>query len=240
MSEEQDVTISPAQQFADELQERFAAQDVRTSVHRNQVTLEVPRQHMLDVCTALRDERDFAFAQLTDLCGVDYSGYGKVEWTTNYSTRSGFSRGVHRDEEDEPREAHWTAGRFAVVYHLLSYKHNRRLRLRTYADDSLPVVDSVVDIWNSANWFEREAYDLFGILFDGHPDLRRILTDYGFVGHPFRKDFPLSGQVEMRYDNEKKRVVYQPVSIEPRVTVPRVIRSEHMHGEQADDSVAEG
>jgi NADH-quinone oxidoreductase subunit C len=244
MSEEQEVQSQPkslAQEFADQLQERFAEQGVLTSVHRGQVTMQVPREHMLTVCEALRDEREFAFEQLIDLCGIDYSEYGKVEWTTNYSTSSGFSRGVHRDADNhEPRETHWTDGRFAVAYQLISYKHNRRLRLRTYADDDMPVVDSVVGTWNSANWFEREAYDLFGILFDGHPDLRRILTDYGFVGHPFRKDFPLIGQVEMRYDPEKKRVVYQPVSIEPRVTVPRVIRSEHLHGEQQDDSAVEG
>lgn len=241
MSEEQQITVSPAQELAGTLAERFAEQDVQTAVHRNQVTLEVPREHMLVVCRALRDEREFAFEQLSDLCGVDYSEYGKVEWTTNYSSSSGFSRAVHGDDNGaEPRETHWSNGRYAVVYHLMSYRHNQRLRLRTYADDQMPVVDSVVAIWNGANWFEREAYDLFGILFDGHPDLRRILTDYGFIGHPFRKDFPLIGQVEMRYDPEKKRVVYQPVSIEPRVTVPRVIRNDHVHGEQPDDSAVEG
>jgi NADH-quinone oxidoreductase subunit C len=202
----------------------------------------VPSEHLHAVCVELRDNREFACEQLIDVCGIDYSEYGSVEWETNYSTSSGFSRGVHRDTDGkEPDEQSWSKGRFAVVYHLLSYKHNRRLRLRAFVDEALPVVDSVTDIWTSANWFEREAYDLFGILFDGHPDLRRILTDYGFIGHPFRKDFPLIGQVEMRYDPEKKRVVYQPVSIVPRVAVPRVIRNEHVHGDQpGQDDVAEG
>ncbi|WP_126454614.1 NADH-quinone oxidoreductase subunit C [Sulfuriflexus mobilis] len=232
------VAPSALQVFADSLLERFAEESVKVTLALREVTLEVPRQHLLSVCTALRDEPDFAFAQLIDVCGVDYSDYGQVEWETNYATGSGFSRGV---VTDEPREARWQGERFAAVYHLISYKHNRRLRIRCFVDDDLPVVDSVVPIWNGANWFEREAFDLFGIMFEGHPDLRRILTDYGFVGHPFRKDFPLIGEVEMCYDPDKKRVVYQPVSIEPRVLVPRVIRSEHLHGvDDAGNDVAEG
>ena len=167
------------------------------------VTLEVRRERLVEACRALRDDPALAFAQLIDLCGVDYLEYGQES-----------PRG--------PRQG----PRFAVVYHLLSLTHNRRIRVRAYPDDEMPLIDSVTGIWNSANWFEREAFDLFGIVFEGHPDLRRILTDYGFVGHPFRKDFPLIGQVEMRYDAEKQRVVYQPVSIEPRVLVPRVIRDE--------------
>jgi len=167
------------------------------------VTLEVRRERLVEACRALRDDPALAFAQLIDLCGVDYLEYGQES-----------PRG--------PRQG----PRFAVVYHLLSLTHNRRIRVRAYPDDEMPLIDSVTGIWNSANWFEREAFDLFGIVFEGHPDLRRILTDYGFVGHPFRKDFPLIGQVEMRYDAEKQRVVYQPVSIEPRVLVPRVIREE--------------
>ncbi|NNG14586.1 MAG: NADH-quinone oxidoreductase subunit C [Gammaproteobacteria bacterium] len=235
---EEDVAPSALQVFADSLQEHFAEQDVKATLALHEVTLEVPRQHLLSVCTALRDEPDFAFTQLIDVCGVDYSEYGQVEWETNNATGSGFSRGV---ASGEPREATWQGERFAAVYHLISYKHNRRLRIRTFVDSDLPVVDSVVSVWNGANWFEREAFDLFGIMFEGHPDLRRILTDYGFVGHPFRKDFPLIGEVEMRYDADKKRVVYQPVSIEPRVLIPRVIRSEHMHGvDDAGDDVAEG
>lgn len=235
-------TTSAAQQFADQLQGHFAEQGAQCIVYRGEVTIEVPSEHLHAVCVELRDNREFACEQLIDVCGIDYSEYGSVEWTTNYSTSTGFSRGVHRDDEaNEPAEASWKKARFAAVYHLISYKYNRRLRVRAFVDENLPVVDSVVDIWASANWFEREAYDLFGILFNGHPDLRRILTDYGFVGHPFRKDFPLIGQVEMRYDPEKKRVVYQPVSIDARVNVPRVIRNEHVHGEAMnEDEAAEG
>lgn len=226
MSEEK-ITVSPLQQRANDLQERFAEQAVDVLVAYGEITLEVPREHLISVCTALRDEPELAYSQVMDVCGVDYSTYGEVEWETNNATTSGFSRAVN---SDEAHEAKWIKDRFAVVYHLISYRHNKRVRVRTFADSEFPVVDSVVDIWNGANWFEREAFDLFGILFDGHPDLRRILTDYGFVGHPFRKDFPLIGEVEMRYDAEKKRVVYQPVSIEARVNVPRVIRGDHLHG----------
>lgn len=226
-TEQEQATPSAMQVFADTVQEHFAEQLVSVVVACNEVTVELPREHLLSVCTALRDEPEFAFSQLIDVCGVDYIDYGKVEWETNISTCTGFSRGVNVDER---HEAIWQGERFAAVYHLISYKHNRRIRLRTFADSEFPVVDSVTAIWKSADWFEREAFDLFGILFDGHPDLRRILTDYGFVGHPFRKDFPLIGEVEMRYDPEKKRVVYQPVSIEPRVLVPRVIRNDHLQG----------
>ncbi len=226
MSEEE-ITVSPLQQRADDLQERFAAQAVDVFVAHGEITLEVPREHLITVCTALRDEPELAYSQVMDVCGVDYSTYGEVEWETNSATSSGFSRAVNHNKA---HEAKWLKDRFAVVYHLISYRHNKRVRVRTFADSEFPVVDSVVDIWNGANWFEREAFDLFGILFDGHPDLRRILTDYGFVGHPFRKDFPLIGEVEMRYDAEKKRVIYQPVSIEARVNVPRVIRGDHLHG----------
>jgi len=168
-----------------------------------QLTLEVQRDKILAVCRAMRNDPFFAFEQLIDLCGVDYLEYA-------------------RESPQGPRKG----PRFAVVYHLLSLKHNRRLRLRAYLEDENPLIASVTSIWNSANWYEREAFDLFGIVFEGHPDLRRLLTDYGFIGHPFRKDFPLIGEVEMRYDAEKQRVVYQPVSIEPRILVPRVIREE--------------
>ena len=232
MSEEE-ITKSPLRMRADSLQERFVAQAVEVLVANREITLEVPREHLITVCTALRDEQEFAFSQLMDVCGVDYSTYGEVEWETNSASSSGFSRAVN---ENKAREAKWEKNRFAVVYHLISYRHNTRVRVRTFADSEFPVVDSVVDIWNGANWFEREAFDLFGILFDGHPDLRRILTDYGFVGHPFRKDFPLIGEVEMRYDAEKKRVVYQPVSIEERVLVPRVIRGDNLNGVDADST----
>jgi len=182
---------------------------------------------LLDVCRTLRDHPELQFEQLIDAAGVDYLHYGLDEWQTTTATHSGFSRGrVARTQRPDPE----MAGRFAVVYHLLSISHNRRLRLRVRCPDSTePVVDSVIGIWASANWFEREAFDLFGILFRGHPDLRRILTDYGFIGHPFRKDFPLSGNVEVQYDPERQRVVYRPVSIVPRVLVPKVIRHDHRY-----------
>ncbi len=193
------------QQLASRLQERFSTQITATNVELSELTVELPREQLLSVCRALRDESAFAFEQLIDVCGVDYLEYGN---------------GV------------WSGPRFAVVYHLLSVKNNHRIRLRTFVDDDVPMVPSVIELWNSANWFEREAFDLFGIVFDGHPDLRRILTDYGFVGHPFRKDFPLSGNVEMRYDPEQQRVIYQPVSIEPRMLIPRVIRQDHRYQEE--------
>lgn len=172
-----------------------------------EVTLVVKAADLLAVMTALRDGDGLRFEQLIDACGVDYSSYGKEPGAASQGG---------------------AGGRFAVVYHLLSLTKNWRLRVRTFAtDDELPVVDSVINIWPSANWFEREAFDLFGIIFAGHPDLRRILTDYGFIGHPFRKDFPISGNVEMRYDPDQQRVIYQPVSIEPREIVPRIVREEN-------------
>ena len=165
-----------------------------------EVTVVVRGRDQLQVARALRDNAALAFEQLIDLAGIDYSTYGDGSW-------------------DGPR--------YAVVTHLLSLKHNWRVRVRSYCDDDdFPLIASVTEVWNCANWYEREAFDLFGIMFEGHPDLRRILTDYGFVGHPFRKDFPISGHVEMRYDPEQRRVVYQPVSIEPREIVPRVIRED--------------
>ena len=192
----------------------------------NQLTLEVLPENYLEVAQFLRDDEICGFDQLSDLCGVDYLTYGQGEWDTGGSS---FTRGVKRDfsfDADDSGDAPEFEGkRFAVVTHLLSVKNNQRIRLKVYCDDNqAPKVASITEIWNSANWYEREAFDLFGILFDGHPDLRRILTDYGFIGHPFRKDFPLIGQLEMRYDEEQKRVVYEPVSIEPRVLVPRIVR----------------
>lgn len=188
--------------LAKHLEERFRGQLTSVKVELGEVTIEVPRTQLLSVCRALRDEEVFRFDQLIDVCGVDYLEYG---------------------------EGRWQGPRFGVVYHLLSVANNQRLRVRTFATGEVPVVDSVVDVWNSANWYEREAFDLFGIVFEGHPDLRRILTDYGFIGHPFRKDFPLSGHVEMRYDTEKQRVIYEPISIEPRSLVPRVYRRDHRY-----------
>jgi NADH-quinone oxidoreductase subunit C len=188
---------------------------------------EVKPEALLTVCRTLRDAPALKFEMLMDLSGVDYLHYGRDEWQTDTATHSGFSRGkVARTSAPDPN----MPGRFAVVYQLLSITHNARLRLRVKCPDTQePTADSVADIWAGANWFEREAFDLFGILFRGHPDLRRLLTDYGFIGHPFRKDFPLIGNVEAQYDPEKKRVVYQPVSIVPRVLVPKVIRHDHRY-----------
>jgi NADH-quinone oxidoreductase subunit C len=209
------------------LEERFSNELISCELDRGQVTMELSAEHLLPVCTALRDDEQFNFSQLSDLCGVDYSEYGQVNWVTNETTSTGFSRG--RESNSSTAQTVDTDQRFAVVYHLLSLKQNIRLRLRCFVSGDPPRIASVTDIWNSANWFEREAFDLFGILFDGHPDLRRILTDYGFIGHPFRKDFPLEGNVEVRYDADKKRVVYQPVTISNRVLVPRVIREDNRY-----------
>lgn len=220
---------------------RFGAQVKRVESICNELTFEVNKENLVAVCTALRDEDDFGFEQLIDVCGVDYLTYGQDEWLTNEATDSGFSRGVSREPVILDESDTFDPERFAVVYHLLSIKNNMRLRLRVFTGESNPpIVPSVVEIWNSANWFEREAFDMFGILFDGHPDLRRVLSDYGFIGHPFRKDFPLIGNVEVRYDAEKGRVVYQPVSIEPRTLVPRVIRDDNRYSPDLKDSVNNG
>ncbi len=172
-----------------------------SALRLDELTLTIKPQNFIASATALRDHADLQFSELIDLCGMDYSGYG---------------------------DGAWDGARFCVVYHLLSIKNNFRVRLKVFAaEDDFPVVDSVTGVWAGANWYEREAFDLYGIVFQGHNDLRRILTDYGFVGHPFRKDFPISGNVEMRYDPDQQRVIYQPVTIEPREIVPRVIREEH-------------
>lgn len=194
--------------------------------HYAELTLDCEVDNLKSVLLALRDHPEFAFNQLIDLCGVDYLQYGEYDWETDAATETGFSRGVQRDESTAFR---WTKPRFAVVYHLLSTVHNHRVRVKVYLDEADLVVPSVHDVWKVANWFEREAYDLFGILFEGHPDLRRILTDYGFIGHPFRKDFPISGHVEMRYDALSKKVIYEPVDIQPRVLVPKVIREDNRY-----------
>ena len=217
------------------LAERLSAQFgdlVKITVSHGQTTAEVAVANLLSVATTLRDAAGFRFTEAVDLCGVDHLGYGQTEWDTTDVSGNGFSRGVEGEAAgrftwaDRPRDVS-IPRRFASVLHLLSIELNQRLRVRVFCeDDSLPVVPSLVHIWPGLNWFERESFDLFGIIYDGHPDLRRILTDYGFVGHPFRKDFPLIGNVEVRYDTEQKRVIYEPVSIEPRVLVPRVIRDD--------------
>jgi NADH-quinone oxidoreductase subunit C len=218
--------------------DRIEALALRVDAHLNgsaqrvpslgdELAYEVGASALLTVCRTLRDALELKFEILIDVSGVDYLHYGRDEWQTATATRSGFSRGrVARAEAPDPG----MPGRFVVVYHLLSVTHNERLRLRVKCPDTQePMVDSVIGVWASANWFEREAFDLYGILFKGHPDLRRLLTDYGFIGHPFRKDFPLIGNVEVQYDPERKRVVYQPVSIVPRVLVPKVIRHDHRY-----------
>ena len=205
-----------------------------------ELTIEVAAATLLDAARILRDAAGLKFEQLIDVTVVDYSQFRLETWQTHSATDTGFSRARSAPapaEEHAPPPRPAAGARFAVVYHLLSVSSNQRIRMRVKCDsEEEPVVDSVVDIWASANWFEREAFDLFGVFFRNHPDLRRILTDYGFVGHPFRKDFPLIGNVEVRYDEEKKRVVYQPVSIEPRVLVPRVIRDDNRYNPALKDA----
>ncbi|MFO1376147.1 MAG: NADH-quinone oxidoreductase subunit C [Steroidobacteraceae bacterium] len=220
--------MSRTETLAATIESRLGPRVRRVAGVAGEITFEVAPADLPDVARALRDEREFAFEQLIDVCGVDYLHYGRAEWRTTEASSSGFGRATGRGGEAVVPES--CPSRFAVVYHLLSVSRNVRLRLRVWcAEAEPPMVDSVVDVWPSANWFEREAFDLFGILFRGHPDLRRILTDYGFVGHPFRKDFPLSGNVEVRYDPAEGRVVYQPVTIEPRVIVPKVIRQDNRY-----------
>ncbi len=186
------------------LQETLGESIVASRIALGELTVEVAAENWLQVARQLRDEPSLAFDTFTDLCGMDYSAY---------------------------RDGQWEGKRFAVVMHVRSVAKNHLLRVRAFCeDDALPLMASVVDVWPAANWFEREAFDLYGIVFEGHPDLRRILTDYGFIGHPFRKDFPLSGHVEMRYDPELRRVVYQPVSIDPREVTPRIVREENYGG----------
>jgi NADH-quinone oxidoreductase subunit C len=222
----------------------------------------VDAELLIEVCRTLRDEPELKFEMLIDVCGVDYQAYGLDEWQTDTATATGFSRGRVRDfraaagdldsdnigaaregpdEEQIAAVGYRPKARFAAVYHLLSITHNHRLRIRAFCpSDERPILDSVCEVWSSADWFEREAFDLYGILFKGHPDLRRLLTDYGFIGHPFRKDFPLIGNVEVRYDPVKGRVVYEPVSIEPRTLVPKVIRSDNRYAPDLKDPPGNG
>jgi len=238
---------NPKQQLADALAGALAGKIVSVELAYNELSIEVGADQLVEVATQLRDDERFRFQQLVDLCGVDYSQYGRDEWFTEEATRGGFSRGVEEVSSTgflkfgDRLDSQVAPGRrFAAVYHLLSCALNQRLRLRVFAaDDEFPVVPTVTAVWASADWYEREAFDLFGILFNGHPDLRRILTDYGFVGHPFRKDFPLVGNVEMRYDPERERVVYEPVSIVPRVLVPKVTRHDHRYVLDQEDAPEE-
>ncbi len=218
--------MSDHQELANLIQTHFIDYINQISIE-DCVTIELSAEKLLSVCEKLKTDPQFNFDILIDVCGIDYLDYGISHWRTHETTESGFNRGVNQIGE---RVIAWNKPRFASVYHLLSLKHNQRVRLKVFLEEE-PVVPSVIDIWKSADWFERESYDLFGIVYEGHPDLRRILTDYGFKGHPFRKDFPLIGEVEMRYDAEKKRCVYEPVSIEPRTLVPKVIRDDNRYVE---------
>ncbi len=197
---------------------------VSSKVDVDELTIEIDKQDLLPVVKLLRDHDDFQFQQLIDLCGIDYLTYGQDEWNTETASSSGFERGREDLSSACEVEYKFIENRFAVVYHLLSITLNRRLRIRVFVDQETMMVPSVISVWSGANWFEREAFDLYGILFEGHPDLRRILTDYGFIGHPFRKDFPVIGELEMRFDEKQKQCIYEPVSIEERILVPRVIR----------------
>lgn len=232
--------------LASRVEECLQAAASRVPSSCRELTYEIPAERWLEVAQALRDTNGLEFGMLVDLCVVDYLHYGRDEWVTYEATGSGFSRGVERGAAAraehfaaETRDGPAPGRRFGVVCHLLSITNNLRLRLRTFCtDDERPMIDSLVEIWPSANWFEREAFDLFGVLFRGHPDLRRILTDYGFIGHPFRKDFPLIGHVEVRYDPSKGRVVYEPVTIEPRTLVPKVIRDDHRYQPEIHDEAS--
>ena len=238
------IMATRLEKMRDALRDAFPG-NVQIHISLDVIVIDADAYQLRAIAQKLHDDPALSFKQLSDLCGVDYATYGQAEWSTNTQEMAGFSRavdassigsltfdnGLELPDTDRPR--------FVVVYHLLSLDHNVRVRIRCAApNDDMPIVPSVIPIWSNANWYEREAFDLFGILFDGHPDLRRLLTDYGFIGHPFRKDFPLIGNVEMRYDPVKERVVYQPVSIEPRVLVPRVIRedSRYASGEPPKDT----
>ena len=195
--------MSSVETLLKEIKSIFGKEIIQASIEHNELTIEVKIDDLLLTLKTLKQHKAFQFAQLIDLCGVDFKEYG---------------------------ERTWTKSRFAVVYHFLSIEHNHRIRVRTFSqEEDFPLFPSIIDLWPAANWYEREAFDLFGFMFTDHPDLRRILTDYGFVGYPFRKDFPMIGNVEVRYDDVQKRVIYQPVSIEERNNVPRIIREEGFH-----------
>jgi NADH-quinone oxidoreductase subunit C len=212
--------------LAEQLNAEFSDSVQSLTVTHHELTLTCSVSELKRLLLKLRDEASFAFDQLIDVCAVDYLYYGRYDWETEPASERGFSRAV---EAREYQNQAWDKPRFAVVYHLLSSVKNHRLRVKVFLEEANLVIPSVHHIWKSANWFEREAYDLYGILFEGHPDLRRILTDYGFIGHPFRKDFPLSGHVEMRYDATQQKVIYEPVDIEPRIGVPKVIRDDNRY-----------
>lgn len=236
-------TLSPRYAgLADHIESQFGRSLERQSAVGGELSYIVEPESLVDVCTRLRDAPETRMEMLMDVCGIDYQAYGIDEWATRRASGSGFSRGVYRGGPDHEAAddgesiAFSPRSRFAVAYHLMSITHNWRIRVKTFCRDTdVPIVDSVIGVWASADWFEREAFDLYGILFRGHPDLRRLLTDYGFIGHPFRKDFPLTGHVEMRYDADEGRVVYEPVSIEPRTLVPKVLRDDARYDRELRD-----
>lgn len=221
--------MTQQQNLSDLLQAEFCNEQITLTEARNELSLECGVEHLRTVLFALRDKRAFGFNQLMDVCAVDYLHYGHYDWETEEASTDGFSRAVGVMSF---KEGCWEKPRFSVVYHLLSTTNNQRIRVKVFVAEENLTVPSVHDIWKSALWYEREAYDLYGILFTDHPDLRRILTDYGFIGHPFRKDFPLIGHVEMRYDAKLAKVIYEPVSISQRVTVPKVIRDDNRYLDQ--------
>ncbi|MEC7832774.1 MAG: NADH-quinone oxidoreductase subunit C [Pseudomonadota bacterium] len=195
------------------------------------ITLIINQDSLLTIMKILKENEELNFQQLTDLCAVDYSQFKNTEWKTTNATSTGYSRGVKSDTHGRIKfgdniQKEDINDRFCIIYHLLSLTNNSRIRVKVFIKEEPPIIPSVTSVWDAANWYEREAFDLFGILFEGHPDLRRILTDYGFIGYPFRKDFPLIGNTQVRYDPELKRVIYEPVDIEPRVLVPKVIRKD--------------
>ena len=195
------------------------------------ITLIINQDSLLTTMKILKENEELNFQQLTDLCAVDYSQFKNTEWKTTNATSTGYSRGVKSDTHGRIKfgdniQKEDINDRFCIIYHLLSLTNNSRIRVKVFIKEEPPIIPSVTSVWDAANWYEREAFDLFGILFEGHPDLRRILTDYGFIGYPFRKDFPLIGNTQVRYDPELKRVIYEPVDIEPRVLVPKVIRKD--------------
>lgn len=212
------------------LESEFAGLVFETRFSHEEITTHCKVDDISGVLTRLKTAAHFAFDQLIDICAVDYLHYGIPEWETETASEQGFSRAVDYQLE---KTASVNPHRFAVVYHLLSTKLNHRIRIKSWLDETTPQIPTACNIWKAANWFEREAYDLYGILFTGHPDMRRLLTDYGFIGHPFRKDFPLSGTVEMRYDATEKKVIYDPVKIVPRITVPKVIRQDNRYCSKA-------
>lgn len=212
------------QELADTLKE-ILGDSINAIAVKDMVIIEVAAEKLLDVCKRLHNDTQLKFEQLLDIAGIDFLHYGLSQWRTDETTGSGFSRGKSMTGV---RVIEWDKPRFGVVYHLLSVTHNHRLRIKVFLEGE-PMLPSVLDVWPSANWYEREAFDLYGIVFDGHPDLRRLLTDYGFKGHPFRKDFPLIGEVEMRYDAAQQRCVYEPVSIQERIMVPKVIRKDNRY-----------